>query len=776
MSYSRVRNKNGISEKRAHFGAHAFSDVTQSIEADDLGGGSFFCAFSDVPENGNALSLNLHPHGRALETRADFLTAKIKKALRRVEIRDLLYGEGDMLTPVGNASVEKNGEGYRVICNFFAKEGEPYEAPGAYITKKLAPGEYLFRIYLGGSVCPKIKIYESTDKINFEGKPDIAAIGGVRYAQAKFTAEKTVRIDLTYENTGANTATYEIVRAALINTGAAKALGAEEREVESRLFEGETEILESIAYVPEGENEAEAFGGGRYCFKRGTGLYTFEPASGRCFIEYPLMPESGACAIYRRGDGFIAVCESGMSVTTSDLAPGAGVKIGEIYTPVCYCIYDPAGDTEYKEIENFNIFSEYFYVKLLMGEAPKGFLPDELRLDVGFCEAYDPETMRLLPEGEVTLDAREYGGGAITDNSSVSGVLVKLRIRKDSAQGEKIKKCRALLFSPDGSETFPSESGGGHCAVLYRGKEMLALTLSEDMYAPEGSNGIKENTENISSVLKYSENFLVFSPHYIRKAVINEGAGGFDISLQNFGYDTGCDMPASAVCADDKIIFANSHAGVFCIDRFGFTQRDMSRHVSANIEEGDNGLFTCSEADLSGAEAAICDGKYFLRVGEYFYIWDFAHAVPTGTEKASEERKLRWFMYSGVPCRKMLGADGENIYFLTSEGDLGTLARGTLISSDAESYFRSRSYRFSQFSVASVMSLSLSLAAKSECTVRLYFDGEEGNAKYTFSPRPEKSAVFTVRPEERKCRSFAFSLHSFGGVRLEGIKIEYLPK
>jgi hypothetical protein len=135
-------------------------------------------------------------------------------------------------------------------------------------------------------------------------------------------------------------------------------------------------------------------------------------------------------------------------------------------------------------------------------------------------------------------------------------------------------------------------------------------------------------------------------------------------------------MPGSAVCADDKIIYANSRAGVFYINRFGFSEKDMSRHVSANIEEGENGFFACDSDDLREAQALICGGKYLLRIGEVFYIWDFAHAVPSSsTEKESEERKLKWFVYSAEGCEKLLGADAERLYFLAEDGNLGVEAR-----------------------------------------------------------------------------------------------------
>lgn len=133
-------------------------------------------------------------------------------------------------------------------------------------------------------------------------------------------------------------------------------------------------------------------------------------------------------------------------------------------------------------------------------------------------------------------------------------------------------------------------------------------------------------------------------------------------------------------------------------------------------------------------------------------------------------------MYSGLPVGKILGAYGGELYFITQEGEFASLPRGTAITSGAESYFHSKSYSLSRFASASVWKLSLSLAAKEACTVRLYFDGEEGNSKYTLAPDAEKSTLCIVRPEARKCRSFAFSVHSFSAIRIDGIKIEYLPK
>jgi hypothetical protein len=444
-----------------------------------------------------------------------------------------------------------------------------------------------------------------------------------------------------------------------------------------------------------------------------------------------------------------------------------------------YTIYGRESGKEAKKEEELNLLNEYFYVTLFLEENASAVLPEELCVDTEFLEVYTPYGMEPYPEGTAIIEKGE-GGTVITNKGGELGMVAKLRICGECLAGQKTKKLRSLLLTPCGSEIFPAAYGKGHNAVLYGGEngaEFAVCSLDGDLYVKEGEVLLAQNTEKITSVLRYSENFLVFSPHYIRKMILTEAEdGSFNASMQNFKYDIGCDVPKSAVCADDKIIYANSHAGIFYIDRFGFTQKDMSRHVSANIEAGENGFFALSESDAKGAQAVVCGGKYFLCAGDFFYVWDFAHGLPSGTEKASEEQRLRWFMYSGIPCFKMLGADGENFYFLTSAGEFASLCHGTSLSSGAESYFRSRKYNLAQFGKACVWKLSLSLASKSECTVRLYFDGEEGNSKYTVSPDSEASTLCIVRPEARACRSFAFSIHSFGAMRLDGVKIEFLPK
>ena len=102
MSYSGIRNKKGISEKRAFFGNEkSFSDVLKSQSAEDFSGGCFFGEFAEAPENACALSLNMESRGGALMTRKSHETKYFEKAVRRIKIKDILFiGTGALLNTV----------------------------------------------------------------------------------------------------------------------------------------------------------------------------------------------------------------------------------------------------------------------------------------------------------------------------------------------------------------------------------------------------------------------------------------------------------------------------------------------------------------------------------------------------------------------------------------------------------------------------------------------------------------------------------------------------
>ncbi len=533
-------------------------------------------------------------------------------------------------------------------------------------------------------------------------------------------------------------------------------------------------ILASI-----GEVQAECFDDGKYVFKQGASLCLFDTSSGEAFTAFEDMPTDGACVIYHLHGCFAAFCENGAVYTVSDSAPYEG-KTYSLYLPIIYKITV----NEQERMESLNYLTEYCRIYASVSSGKTCELPKEFLLDPDFWEV-ETTAGAAIPKDSIGFNAHEDGGATIVGRSLNSNFYVTVRLKRDEngvfTDYDKIEKVRSLFFSPLGSLAFASAEEKKTALVCYGGEyeaEFAALLLDENFYVEEKNLLICKNTERITSILRYSEEYLVFSPHYIRKMSLAEDENAekrFSVSVENFKYDVGCDMPKSAVCADDKIIYANSKAGVFYIDRFGFSQRDMSRNVSANIENGENGLFAIEEDELANAKAVICGGKYYLCAGGVFYVWDFLYGVPSsGTEKIAESKKMRWTLATGLSCERILGSDVNKFYFITEEGELSCLCAGTSFSeADGESVYKSEPLCLAPFGNAVVFKLCLTVACAKDASVRCFFDGEESSAKYTLRTSGGKADVYEIFPEKRFCRNFAFSVSSLGAMKLEGARIEW---
>lgn len=539
------------------------------------------------------------------------------------------------------------------------------------------------------------------------------------------------------------------------------------------------QILDMGEEVPKGDVDADCFDDGKYVFKKGACLFMYDAARGQCYKERDDLPEGVHCVIYHIYGYFAAIHEDGSVFLVSDDFSHETKKTN-IHVPLLYTLYADR-QTEWNPL---NMLTEYFRIHTVLGSGNSCELPSSLFVDGDFYEVRDANG-NLLGSNVISFTAHEDGGATIYSQITTSNLYITLRLKHDETGTfttyDVIQRFRELFFYPLGAVNFPSNTNDMRNLLLYGGeneKKFTVFCLTELIFVREKNMTTFENVEKITSVLRYSDDYLLFSPHYIRKMTLTEDADAevrFSVAVENFKYDVGCDMPKSAVCTDDKIIYANSKAGVFYLDRFGFSQRDMSRNVSANVEGGEQGLFACGTEALQNAQAVICGGKYYLYVGDAFYVWNFRHAVPSSsTEKLSESMKMRWTLCSNLSCARIVGADVNEFYFVTEEGELARLSSGTsLDAADAESFYKSEEYVLSPFGKATVFKLSLSLAAAETCTVRCYFDGEESSAKHVVSPQAGIVATYEIRPEKHKCRKFAFSVSSFGAMRIEGARVEW---
>ena len=526
-----------------------------------------------------------------------------------------------------------------------------------------------------------------------------------------------------------------------------------------------------------GEADAFCFDAGKYVFKQGTQLFICDVETEELTCVRNDLPMDERCVIYHLYGFFAAFCEGGAVYTVSDTAPFESEE-SSLYLPI---VYKLTADKQEKK-EDINFLTEYCRIYAMVGMGNKCELPKDLLLDPDFYEVETTAGMELSNDA-ISFDVNEDGGATIWGRSLNSNLYITVRLKHDEngvfKQREEIDRAKALFFSNEGSFTFSGTNEGRANIVCYGGsaeKYLGVFSIDKKFYVPPKDVLLYENTERITSVLRYSDDHLVFSPHYIRRMVLSEDENGekrFSVDMENFKYDVGCDIPQSAVCADDKIIYANSAAGVFYIDRFGFSQRDMSRNVSANIERGTHGLFAFDKAELESAQAVICAGKYYLCVGGIFYIWDFLRGVPSsGTEKISESRKMYWTLASNLFCKKILSSDINKFYFITENDEICVFGEDT-DAENVESFFKSESVSVSRFGKACVFKLSLAAYCAQDATVRCYFDGKESSAKYTLAPSKEQTTIYEILPEKRSCKSFAFSISSNGKMRREGAEVKW---
>lgn len=526
-----------------------------------------------------------------------------------------------------------------------------------------------------------------------------------------------------------------------------------------------------------GSVDAECFDAGKYIFKRGCELYIYDTEENELTLVRSNLPTNEKCVIYRLYGYFAAFCEGGSVYTVNDSAPYESESTA-LYRPI---VYKLTLDKQ-ERMEDVNLLTEYCRIYASVSSGNICELPKEFLLDPDF---YEVETTAgtALSKDAVGFNVHEDGGATIVGRSINSNFYITVRLKRDEngvfTQREEIDCAKALLFENIGSFSFAGNEEEHTNIVCFGGtqeKYLGVFSLNKDFYVSPKDVLFYKNTEKITSVLRYSDDHLIFSPHYIRKMVLSEDESSekrFSAAVENFKYDVGCDMPKSAVCADDKIIYANSAAGVFYVDRFGFSQRDMSRNVSANIERGERGLFSLGKQTLENAKAIICSGKYYLFAGEGFYVWDFLFGVPSsGTEKTAESRKMYWTLGKGLSCKKILGSDINKFYFITEDGSLCVFGEGVDVE-NTESVFKSENVSLSDFGRACVFKLSLSLSCAEGATVKCYFDGEESSAVYTLAPSAEMGEVYEILPERRFCRSFSFSVSSAGKMRIEAAEVKW---
>ena len=291
--------------------------------------------------------------------------------------------------------------------------------------------------------------------------------------------------------------------------------------------------------------------------------------------------------------------------------------------------------------------------------------------------AYDPTYIRIWDASGTELGDSQFNfeNGEIYFFGFYSQkfvVRLKLIESEDMSKLSYTSLCkkREILVCPKRILSLPEGRG-----FLYYGGESGAQII---MLKPNPEYGFEYLSENniirkdygqtISSVVEYSDGYLVFSAETIKKwrcRRMNPEPRFFSLKALRAISVRIC--RAAYAVFDDKIIFANSQGGVFYINKFGIEERDVSRHISSVIEQGEKGFFSHTSAEYDAAAAVCAFGKYMLTVGNITYIWDYTARLPSATQSREDENKMVWTLNDVVTPFYLPAPDYAKAVFYRSD-------------------------------------------------------------------------------------------------------------
>ncbi len=512
---------------------------------------------------------------------------------------------------------------------------------------------------------------------------------------------------------------------------------------------------------------------GLWLFRKGNTLYAFQNGE-LSVVGAAGQFTSDKTAIYHAGDRFYILDGDAIYMVDREL----NLTQPEQYIPTCYTDVSDDGTVK-TEAEKPNLFCRYIEIVLAVESVPmpSRTLPSDI--------AYDPTYIRIWDASGTELGDSQFNfeNGEIYFFGFYSQkfvVRLKLIESEDMSKLSYTSLCkkREILVCPKRILSLPEGRG-----FLYYGGESGAQII---MLKPNPEYGFEYLSENniirkdygqtISSVIEYSDGYLVFSAETIKKMAVSEDESGTPVfEFESFKSDFGSDMPGSVCGFDDKIIFANSQGGVFYINKFGIEERDVSRHISSVIEQGEKGFFSHTSAEYDAAAAVCAFGKYMLTVGNITYIWDYTARLPSATQSREDENKMVWTLNDVVTPSTYLLQIMRKLYFIDqTTGDIRCLPGGVSGLDTIASRVTTAESDLGTNGKKTILSLDVRYRAAGAVTLKLFFDGTLSCFEY-YLPATDGLQTLTLRVHAHRFITCAAALSSECSFSLESLCFRYLP-
>lgn len=520
----------------------------------------------------------------------------------------------------------------------------------------------------------------------------------------------------------------------------------------------------------------EAYADGVWLFRKGRSLYAWKEGKFSVIGVENMMEETYGAIYY--ADGAFLVLDGGRILRVEqELA-----YLLLTQEPTVWYIAVSSNGESYMENKQPNPFCRYLDYVLADVNMETHTIPAHLAVDASFIEVRTSGGS-VLPNTRYTFDGKKITFDSDLDTAEYR---VRLKLAETSDDENKISfaslKPQRDLFAK--AKKMQTTSLPSHRFVYLftepkEKKKIKALLLSSawDFCCLSEDRVLSYDAgERVSALVSYEEGFLVFSEGAVKKLFLSEDTAveRIDFSTKSFKNDFGSDMAGSICSFDDKIVFANSKSGVYYINKYGITERDVSRRISANIEGGENGFFSHTAEEFANATSVCAFGKYYLTIGVQTYIWDYSARLPDSTQSVESEYEMLWSICEAAKPAQYFREIAKRLYYMEEEKDslfylIPDFAEGEAVSSSlttAESDFHEqREKRLS--------GILLCYRAAGDVKLRISYDGVLSQAEYILPPTKDFSYI-RIRPHAKRFYRLAITLSSEYAMGIWSIVFRYL--
>ncbi|MGI6336974.1 MAG: hypothetical protein ACOXZM_07985 [Eubacteriales bacterium] len=513
---------------------------------------------------------------------------------------------------------------------------------------------------------------------------------------------------------------------------------------------------------------------GRILLQSGSKLYTYTIASGTAAPFYDLEIPAGQAKAPRGSfipynDGYVYFI-NGVEYIRWD-----GTAVTDVPTRAPeYRVYNTNDPTTATRItcRSANLLTDYVTIRydLTSGSVAKLTLPNHCQANLSpVSVTYNDTPITTYTINNLTVSL----GTTISANNTVFRVKTKLAAAYIPDKHNITACTKAVDYGAD-SRIFLCGNGTNY---------LFVSAAFDPTYFPADGMQAFGPGEPLTGFGKLYDTLILFRARGLASVEFTGSGADIAYQLRTLNPVIGCDMPDSVRTVGNRLVWANTYAGVHMLVS---TAREYERNVH-NISRNINPLLLAeADSDLIAASSVDFDGCYYLCTSSRVYVWDYKTRPYKGAGDFDDgARNLAWYRFTGIAAAHWFIDNGTLCFFVRgSDGVRKLAARPDDNGTAFTAVYRTGSMDCGEpgrFKNLDMLNVTLRCDTASACvlTVRCDEPGQVWSCPESISAAAsETSLTKTVRRalHRRSVRAFSVELtctSTAAGLNLSDLAVDY---